>query len=411
MLQVQEIELSRLLPWEDNPRLNEHAVDAVAESIRTFGFNVPILCDQNLTIVAGHTRWKAAQRLGMTKVPIIVVEMTDAQRRAFSIADNKTAEIADWDFPKLRDVLEELRSEDIDIRNLGFSDEEIRRLLLDESVDEDSVPELDDASSVTQSGDLYILGNHRLLCGDSRDRDSVMLLTEGRPMDHVFGGPPYFNQRAYAHWDEYPAYLMDMRRIIESCWDILKDGAVCFWNIANGSSTHHDHVSHHSRLFEETGFQYLDTIIWKKTGANYAIPRNAHILRNGCYYPALEWEALLVYQKPGDMPKMTREGRDYMSRYHTDVWEIPAVTNQMERFGHPAVCPVEIPYRSIQAYTGSGASVFEPFGGSGTTLVAAEKASRRACVMEMSPAYCDAIVKRWKTLTGGMAVRVAVSGP
>jgi len=142
MLQVQEIELSRLHPWEDNPRLNEHAVDAVAKSIRSFGFNVPILCDQNLTIVAGHTRWKAAQKLGMTRVPVIVVGMTDAQRRAFSIADNKTAEIADWDFPKLRDVLEELGSEDIDIKSLGFSEEEIRRLLLDDSADEDSLPEV-----------------------------------------------------------------------------------------------------------------------------------------------------------------------------------------------------------------------------------------------------------------------------
>jgi DNA modification methylase len=132
-----------------------------------------------------------------------------------------------------------------------------------------------------------------------------VLLTEGSLVDHVFGGPPYFNQRAYSHWDEYQAYLQDMKRIVENCRDILKDGAACVWNIANGCSTHHDHVSHHSRLFEESEFQYLDTIIWKKTGADYAIPRNFHILRNARYYPALEWEALLVYQKPGPMPKMT----------------------------------------------------------------------------------------------------------
>jgi site-specific DNA-methyltransferase (adenine-specific) len=410
MLKVEEIALTRLHPWDDNPRLNNHAVDAVAKSIRSFGFNVPILCDQNLTIVAGHTRWKAAQKLGMAKVPAIVVEMTDAQRRAFSIADNKTAEIADWNFPRLREVLEELRSEDIDIGSLGFSDQEIRRLLLDDRVDEDSVPEINDAPT-TQLGDLYVFGNHRLLCGDSRDRDSVLLLTQARSMDHVFGGPPYFNQRVYAHWGEYQAYLTDMRRIIENFRDVLKDGAVCVWNIANGCSTHHDHVSHHSRLLEESCFQYVDTIIWKKTGANYAVPRNFHILRNGYYYPALEWEALLVYQKPGQMPKMTRQGQNYMSKYHTDVWEIPAVTNQMERYGHPAVCPVEIPYRSIQAYTGSGDRIFEPFGGSGTTLIAAEKASRRAYVIERNPAYCDVILKRWETLTGGRAVRIAAEAP
>jgi DNA modification methylase len=406
MLQVQEVELGKLIPWESNPRLNEHAVDTVAESIRSFGFNVPILCDQNSIIIAGHTRWKAAQKLGLDKVPVIVVEMTDAKRRAFAVADNKTAEIAGWDFPKLKEVLEELRAEDIDIQSLGFSDEEMRRFIFDENDDENTVLGANTTSIATRPGDLYTLGNHRLLCGDSRDRESARRLIEGCVIDHVFGGPPYFNQREYSHWDEYTAYLDDMRKIIQNCYDILKDGGVCVWNIANGCSTHHDHVSHHSKLFEECGFQYLDNIIWKKTGANYAIPRNFHIQRNSCYYPALEWEALLVYQKLGDMPKMTREGRDYMSKYHTDVWEIPAVTNQMEQFGHPAVCPVEIPYRSMQAYGGNGDSIFEPFGGSGTTLIAAEKASRRAYLMELNPAYCDVIVSRWENLTGEKATLV-----
>jgi hypothetical protein len=129
MLQVQEIEIEKLHPWENNPRLNDQAVDAVAESIRSFGFNVPILCDQNMTIIAGHTRWKASLKLGLVEVPVIIIEMTDAKRQAFAITDNKTAEIAGWDFPKLRDLLEELRSEDIDIKSMGFSDEEIIELL------------------------------------------------------------------------------------------------------------------------------------------------------------------------------------------------------------------------------------------------------------------------------------------
>jgi ParB/RepB/Spo0J family partition protein len=109
MLQVREVEISELKPWEQNPRLNDHAVEAVARSIRSFGFNVPILCDHNLTIVAGHTRWKAAHMIDMKGVPVIILELTDAQRRAFALADNKTAEIADWDMPKLRTVLEELQ--------------------------------------------------------------------------------------------------------------------------------------------------------------------------------------------------------------------------------------------------------------------------------------------------------------
>lgn len=132
MLEIREMELSKLRHWEDNPRLNDQAVGAVARSIRTFGFNVPILCDQNLTIIAGHTRWKAAKELGLKAVPVIVLEMTDAQRRAFSLADNKTAEIAEWDSPKLRDLLEELGAKDINLPDLGFSDGELAALLADQ---------------------------------------------------------------------------------------------------------------------------------------------------------------------------------------------------------------------------------------------------------------------------------------
>ena len=132
MLEVQELNVSTLKPWQDNPRLNDHAVDAVARSIKSFGFNVPILCDQNFTIIAGHTRWKAAKKLGMKSVPVLVLEMTETQRRAYSVADNKTAQIAEWDYPQLREVLEELRSDQIDLSSLGYSASELEALLREE---------------------------------------------------------------------------------------------------------------------------------------------------------------------------------------------------------------------------------------------------------------------------------------
>jgi len=132
MIRVEEIELEKLIPWEGNPRINDHAVEAVGKSISFFGFNVPIICDQNFKIVAGHTRWKAAQKLKINRVPVIMLEMTETQRKAFSVADNKTAEIADWDFPKLQDILEELGCEEIEISSLGFSDVELQALLTPE---------------------------------------------------------------------------------------------------------------------------------------------------------------------------------------------------------------------------------------------------------------------------------------
>jgi len=129
MLDVKEIEVSKLKPWEDNPRFNDHAVDSVAKSIQTFGFNVPILYDQNFTIIAGHTRWKAAQKLGMTHVPAIMLDLNDSQRKAFSVADNKLASLADWDEELVTKILEELNFENFDLSSLGYSEAELDALM------------------------------------------------------------------------------------------------------------------------------------------------------------------------------------------------------------------------------------------------------------------------------------------
>ncbi|SHL49906.1 DNA methylase [Desulfatibacillum alkenivorans DSM 16219] len=192
-----------------------------------------------------------------------------------------------------------------------------------------------------------------------------------------------------------------MSTIMRNCNEILGGGSVIAWNIANGSKM--DHISHHSCLFEEIGFQYVDTIAWIKSGANFDIKRSCHITTTGHYYPALQWEAILVYKKHGPMPKMDSQGQEYMRRFQTNVWEVTQVILQGEKFKHPAVCPVEIPYRCIQSYTKKGETVFEPFGGSGTTLIAAEMAGRSAFLMEQHPAYCDAIIQRWEQLTGKQA--------
>jgi len=129
MLKVQNVELSLLKPWEDNPRINDEAVDGVVKSIQSFGFNVPILCDKEFTIIAGHTRWKAAKKIGIKSVPVIVLEISETQRKAFAVADNKTAEIADWDYQKLQKVLEELKSKKINLPSLGYCQAELQALL------------------------------------------------------------------------------------------------------------------------------------------------------------------------------------------------------------------------------------------------------------------------------------------
>jgi site-specific DNA-methyltransferase (adenine-specific) len=405
MLRVEKLKLTELKPWKGNPRVNEQAVDAVAESIKRFGFNVPILCDQNLAIIAGHTRWIAARKLGMKSVPVIRLDLENGERQAFSLADNRTAEIAEWDLPKLRGVLKNLRSKDIPIDSIGFSNAELRQLLRRNRIEEDEIPE-PQGKVRSKPGDLWALGNHRVLCGDCRSSISLQRLLNSRQVDYVFAGAPCFGKREYADWDSFSDYMRDIQEAIRNCCRFLKRGSVVVWHVASDSSSHHDVASEHSHLLTQAGLRYLDTIAWIKDSANFSVRRNIHIRRNKCYYPAFRWEPIFVFQKRGRMPKMTAEAALYMLSHQTNVWDISPVRQQMEKHGHPAVCPVELPYRTILAYTGAGGSVLDPFGGSGTTLIAAEKAGRSAFSMERVPQYCDRTIGRWEALTRRKAKRV-----
>lgn len=405
MLQVSEIELSRLRPWEDNPRLNDHAVGAVVQSIRTFGFNVPILCDQNLMIIAGHTRWKAAKELGLTAVPVIVLQMTDAQRRAFSIADNKTAEIADWDMAKLRVVLEELHSEDLDLHDLGFSDADLRRIILDSGANEDELPETPKITR-TKPGQVFALDLHRLVCADSCNKATWDLLLRGQLINMVISSPPRFNNLGMGSWACYDDFCTDMQTAIVCLSERLAESGIVFWTSGNSGSISSNFAGLYARLFESAGLGYLDTIAWVRPGANFTSKRVSHIRRNSLYLPAHQWDPILVYKKSGKMNAMAPEGREYMMNFQADVWEISAANIHNDKWDdHPAVAPVEIPYRALQGYSKQDDVIVDPFAGSGTTLIAVEKAGlgRRACLVEISPVFCDLIIDRWENYTGKRA--------
>ena len=275
----------------------------------------------------------------------------------------------------------------------------------DEDERENAIPEAPKRLRTTP-GTLWKLGEHRLLCGDSRHKKTWNRLLGRTKVDHIFAGPPHFNQRAYSHWDDYAEYLRDMDAVMARCHAALKDGGIAVWNIGNGSSTNHAHVVHHAGLLEENGFRFVDMIIWFKSAPNFGIPRHVNIKKHRLYYPSHQWEAIHIYQKPGKMPVMSPEGVTYLWEHATDVWKIPAVRDQIQMHSHPAVCPVEIPFRTILAYTDEGATVLDPFGGSGTTLIAAERTGRRAFLVEKSSEYCDQIVKRWEEFTHKRARRI-----
>jgi hypothetical protein len=306
MLQVKNVLVEKLTLWKDNPRQNKQAVRAVVKSVKAFGFNVPILCDEGLRIIAGHTRLEAAKRLKMKSVPVITLPLSDQDSKRFAIAENKTGELADWDTPKLKSILDELHSEDLDLGSLGFSQRELRRLLKIEDMRENAIPKTSTRTR-TATGTLWKLGRHRVLCGDSRHKKTFTRLLGRTKVDHVFAGPPYFNQRAYSHWDDYAKYLRDMDAVMARCQGALKAGGIVVWNIGNGSSTNQAHVVHHAGLLEENGFRFVDMIVWRKCGANYDIPRHMNIKKHRNYYPSHQWEALHVYQKPGKMSTMSSE--------------------------------------------------------------------------------------------------------
>jgi hypothetical protein len=273
-MQLEHLALSQLKPFDKNPRVNDHAVDAVARSIREFGFNCPIVVGPDMRICAGHTRWKAATQLGLKTVPVLRVDSLTAERFvAFNIADNQTASLAMWEASTLKELLDELKESGTDLENLGFSDTDIRKLFAQD--DDTALSNVIDPAAVeakTRKGDLVALGNHRVFCGDSRDFASVRHLVGNRQIDHIFGGPPYFNQRVYAQWQSNDDYHADMQAILNNCHAVAKEGAVIAWNIASGSRI--DHISHNSVAMEKAGFEYLDTIAWVKAGANFDIRRS-----------------------------------------------------------------------------------------------------------------------------------------
>ncbi|MEW6236278.1 MAG: site-specific DNA-methyltransferase [Candidatus Omnitrophota bacterium] len=249
--------------------------------------------------------------------------------------------------------------------------------------------------SIIQNGDIFQLGRHRLMCGDSSNLHEFNSLIGKRKIKLVFAGPPYFNQRKYSHWNTYESYLLSMNAVIENCVRFTSMPSIHAWQIGRGYSEHQDHASHMSVLLSKNGLNFQDSFAWIKPGANYSIKRSCHIRTNGIYYPAFQWETILVYRTSGNMPRMDLPEQDYMAKHHTDVWPIHWVTHQMKRWGRPSVCPEEIPRRCIYAYTSKKDWMLDPFGGYGTTMITAERYGRNCLLMEKNPEYCKIIINRW----------------
>jgi DNA modification methylase len=397
-MQIKEVAVDKLIPYAKNSRTHSpEQVAQIAASIKEFGFRNPILVD-GVGIIAGHGRLMAAQKLNLDKVPTIdCSDMTESQKKAYIIADNKLAMNAGWDMDFLKLELQELEDADFDLTLTGFDDKELDALLnviegTDGLTDEDAVPETP-IEPKTKIGDIYILGNHRLMCGDSTSTDAVDKLMEFGKADMVFTDPPY---------------NMDFTGGIHA------DGSKSF-NAKHGGIKN-DKMS---QTEAEDFFDAINAIIYAYcVGAFYI---TFYRLGIGEYWKSLERtnlkvRSLIIWDKGNH----TLSNSDYMSKYEPifygwtgdnhnfyggnngmDIWEVKRTAkNDL----HPTMKPVELIEKALEDASKSGNTVLDLFGGSGSTMIACEKLGRKSRLMELDPKYCDVIVKRWEDFTGKKAV-------
>lgn len=416
-MHIQEILLEDLKEYDNNPRNNDGAVQAVAESIKEFGFKVPIIIDRDNVIVAGHTRLKAARLLGLDKVPCIVADdLTPEQVKAYRLADNKTGELAEWDFEKLEAELAELS--DFDMEAFGFELSEIEE---PQELVEDEVPEVDEeAEPMTQRGDVWQLGEHRLLCGDSTDAVDIEKLMDGAEADLLLTDPPYnvaYEGRTKEKLTIQNDDMSDgefngfLQAAFENANSVMREGAAFYiW--------HADSEGFNFRAAcKNTGWKVRQCLVWVKN--TLVLGRQDYQWKHEpCLYGWKDGAAhyftdsRLETTVVEDTPNINKMSKDELKSYIKELLnKEPSSTVIREdkparNEEHPTMKPVKLIGYQIRNSSKRGDNVLDIFGGSGTTLIACEQLGRRCFTMELDPKYCDVIIKRWEQFTGEKAVKI-----
>jgi len=418
--------IDEIKPYAKNPRINDGAVDAVAKSLAEYGWRQPIVVDADDVIIVGHTRWKAAKKLGQTKVPVHVAgDLTPEQIKAYRISDNQTGDLADWDFDLLPIELKDLQSADYDLSVLGFDEAELARLLDSElmagNTDPDAVPEVPD-KAITKPGNLWLLGEHRLLCGDSTKARDVKRLMARKKAGLCFTSPPYGQQRDYTDASDC------------SDWDALMQGV-----FANLPMADNGQVLVNLGLIHRDGewipywdgwIEWMRSHEWRRFGW-YVWDQGAGLMGdwNGRLAPSFEFifhfncaskrpvkhkatkPSSRKKKKPGAPGQRAKDGtvkRMYSLDKTGQATKIPDsvirvsrnATIDMARNSHPATFPIQLPVEILKSWPGI---VYEPFSGSGTTIIACEQLNRKCYAIEIEPRYVDVAVRRWEEFTGRKA--------
>jgi DNA modification methylase len=377
-MKIKNTDINDIKPYDKNPRNNANSIDKVADSIAEFGFRQPIVVDEDMIVLAGHTRLLASKQLGLKKVPVHIAEgLTNAQKKAYRIMDNKSSEDSEWDQELLNLEIKDLIEDNYDLNMTGFTPEQIDALsvltesILEGKTDEDSIPE-PPKEPKSKLGDIYELGHHRLMCGDSISINDVDKLMDGKKADMVFTDPPYGidyqdikkNHKKIAG-DESLSNVKDLLSLI-----LVLDIPMylcCNWKC----------FSAFEEAMHEAGKYPKSCIVWDK---------KVRVQNLDKFYKRHEF--ILYHGEFGG--QKTLDG---------DVW----ICDREVRKDHPTAKPVELCERAIRYSSENADIVLDLFGGSGATLIAAEKSARKCYMMELDPIYVDVIVKRWEDFTGKKA--------
>jgi DNA modification methylase len=423
-MNIINLPISEIKPYIKNPRKNDKAVDAVATAIKNYGWKQPIVIDKNNEIIVGHTRWKAAKKLGLKEAPCLIADdLTEQQIKAYRIADNKVAEASEWDMELLRlelDGLDEFTGFDADF------------LLGQKEVQEDDF-EIKTAEPTGSRGDIWQLGEHRLMCGDSTSPEDIAKLMNGQQAHLLITDPPYnvdyskktkllnkFNKgnpiRKEIINDKMSdeSFIIFLTSAFKTAYSVIKEGAPFYiWHSSSKSSEFIEAIN-------QAGLEIRQTLIWVKSNIVFGM-QDYHWKHEPCLYG---WKEGLPHFWNGgrkerttltaiDIFELRNKPKDEILKWIEDYWldheenettvlyeEKPAASKD-----HPTMKPIKLMARQVKNSSRIGDIVLDIFGGSGSTLMACEQLKRRCFTMELDPTYCDVIVRRWEQFTGRQATK------
>lgn len=369
-MEIIKLNINEVIPYSNNPRKNDNAVDAVAESIKQCGYCSPIVIDEDNVILAGHTRLKALKKLKWKEVECVrKTGLTEEQKKKYRILDNKTNELAEWDFDLLEEEIADL---DFDGFDFGF---DMSAFEEPQEIVEDEPPEVDeDSEPITQLGDIWQLGRHRLMCGDSTDKATVELLMDGKKADMVFTDPPY--NIGYRGVSDKRTIQND-KMTDEDFVDFLEKALMPCETMYVCCSWQYSHLFR--QALENIGQKIKAMIVWDKVNPAQHLDK---------YFKQHE----IIWYCGAFGGEKTLRG---------DVWQCKRQKNTV----HPTMKPLELIGMALQDQP-KKKTVYDGFGGSGSTLIACEQLNRTCYMMELDPKYCDVIIKRWETFTGKKAVKI-----